>query len=146
MKAVTSEDYLLLSSPAEIDDQSLSRDDKRYTEKKNKADRARRKKEDIARLRSIVDVCLGIDPRIKRIKQEEKEAREAKRRGKAGTPQDQKAKEEEEKKKAEEEARKKEEEEKVAREQAKKDKAAAANAAKKARRAARAAAEQQIAS
>jgi len=147
-----------LSSPTSIDDQPLSRDDKRYTEKKNKTERARRKKEDTARLRSIVDVCLSIDPRIKRIKQEEKEAREAKRRGKAGTPQNQKAKEEEEKKKAEEEAKKKEEEEKVrgscfidlnkypttlqvAREQAKKDKVAAANAAKKARRAARAAAD-----
>lgn len=45
-----------------------SRDDKRYTEKKNKSERARRKKEDTARLRSIVDLCLGIDPRIKRIK------------------------------------------------------------------------------
>jgi len=58
-------------------------------------------------------VCLSVDPRIKRIKQEEKEAREAKKRGRAGTPQNQKAKEEEEKKKAEEDARKKEEEDKV---------------------------------
>jgi DnaJ family protein C protein 2 len=101
------------SSPAEIDGQPFSRDDKRYTEKKNKTERARRKKEDTARLRGIVDLCLSVDPRIKRIKQEEKEAREAKKRGKAGTPQNQKAKEEEEKKKAEEEAKKKEEEEKV---------------------------------
>ncbi|KAF9781269.1 DnaJ-domain-containing protein [Thelephora terrestris] len=126
----------------EINEGSDNRDDKRYTEKKNKTERARRKREDIARLRGIVDTCLGLDPRIKRIKQEEKEARDAKKRGKAGTPQSQKAKEEEEKKRAEEEAKKKEEEEKVAREQAKKDKAAAANAAKKARRAARAAADQ----
>jgi len=92
-----------------------SRDDKRYTEKKNKTERARRKKEDIARLRNIVDVCLGIDPRIKRIKQEEKEARDAKKRGKAGTPQNLKAKEEEEKKKAEEAAKKNEEQEVVRR-------------------------------
>jgi len=130
----------------EINEGSDNRDDKRYTEKKNKTERARRKKEDIARLRNIVDVCLSVDPRIKRIKQEEKEAREAKKRGKAGTPQNQKAKEEEEKKKAEEEAKRKEEEEKVAREQTKKEKAAAANAAKKARRAARAASEQQATS
>lgn len=102
----------MISSPTETDDAPLSRDDKRYTEKKNKSERARRKKEDIARLRNIVDVCLSIDPRIKRIKQEEKEARESKKRGKAGTPQNPKAKEEEEKRKAEE-ARKKEEEEKV---------------------------------
>jgi len=130
----------------EINEGSDNRDDKRYTEKKNKTERARRKKEDTVRLRNIVDACRDVDPRIKRIKQEEKEAREAKKRGKAGTPQSQKAKEEEEKKKAEEEAKRKEEEEKIAREQAKKDKAAAANAAKKARRAARAAAEQQTAS
>ena len=64
-------------------------------------------------MRSIVDVCLGVDPRIKRIKQEEKDARDAKKRGKAGTPQNLKAKEEEEKKKAEEEAKKNEEEEMV---------------------------------
>lgn len=130
----------------EINEGSDNRDDKRYTEKKNKSERARRKKEDIARLRGIVDVCLSVDPRIKRIKQEEKEAREAKRKGKTGTPQNQKAKEEEEKKRAEEEAKKKEETEKAAREQSKKEKAAAANAAKKARRAARAAADQQAAS
>lgn len=96
-----------------IDNQPSSRDDKRYTEKKNKTERARRKKEDIARLRGLVDACLSVDPRIKRIKQEEKEAREAKRKGKGGTPQNQKVKEEEEKKKAEEEAKRKEEEEKV---------------------------------
>lgn len=113
-RAATSRDPFNIFGPAEIDDQPLSRDDKRYTEKKNKTERARRKKEDIARLRNIVDVCLSADPRIKRIKQEEKEAREAKKRGKAGTPQNQQAKEEE-KKKAEEEAKKKEEEEKVRR-------------------------------
>ena len=105
--------HSLFSSLIEIDNRPFSRDDKRYTEKKNKSERARRKKEDIARLRSIVDVCLSVDPRIKRIKQEEKEAREAKKRGKAGTPQNLKAREEEEKKKAEEEAKRKEEEEKV---------------------------------
>lgn len=85
-----------------------SRDDKRYTEKKNKTERARRKKEDIARLRGLVDLTLGLDPRIKRIKQEEKEAREAKKKAKNPVA-DNKAKLEEEKKKAEEEAKKQEE-------------------------------------
>jgi DnaJ homolog subfamily C member 2 len=88
-----------------------SRDDKRYTEKKNKTERARRKKEDTARLRSLVDLALSLDPRIKRIKQEEKAAREAKRRNKLGsgasTPVNAKELEEErkraEEKKAEEE-------------------------------------------
>ncbi|KAJ3891410.1 DnaJ domain-containing protein [Lentinula edodes] len=120
----------------EINEGSDNRDDKRYTEKKNKSERARRKKEDIARLRLLVDLTLSFDPRIKRIKQQEKEAREAKKAAKsapasgAATPQKSKAQEEEEK-------RKKEEEEKIAKADAKKAKAAAANAAKKARRAAR---------
>ncbi|KAH0831076.1 hypothetical protein J3R83DRAFT_13620 [Lanmaoa asiatica] len=124
----------------EVNEGSDSRDDKRYTEKKNKSERARRKKEDTARLRSLVDLTLSLDPRIKRIKQEEKEAREAKKKNKGGNsaPED-KAKAEEEKRKAEEEAKRKEEEEKVARAEAKKAKAAAANAAKKARRQQRAA-------
>lgn len=93
-----------------------SRDDKRYTEKKNKTERARRKKEDIARVRALVDTALGLDPRIKRIKQEEKDAREAKKKARSGTSTPNpmsKAKEEELKKKAEEEAKKKEEDDKV---------------------------------
>ncbi|KAH7912506.1 DnaJ domain-containing protein [Hygrophoropsis aurantiaca] len=119
----------------EVNEGSDSRDDKRYTEKKNKSERARRKKEDTARLRGIVDLTLGLDPRIRRIKQEEKEAREAKKKSKGGNdPATAKAKAEEEKRKAEEQAKIKEEEEKVARAEAKKAKAAAANAAKKARR------------
>ncbi|KAK0205168.1 DnaJ-domain-containing protein [Desarmillaria ectypa] len=123
----------------EVNEGSDSRDDKRYTEKKNKSERARRKKEDIARVRKIVDHTLSLDPRIKRIKQEEKEAKELKKAAKsapasgANTPKG--------KSKAEEEAekKKKEEEEKAARAEAKKQKAAAANAAKKARRLQRAA-------
>lgn len=114
-----------------------SRDDKRYTEKKNKAERARRKKEDIAKLRSLVDLALryrgqyaffivsslliapipSVDPRIKRIKQQEKEAREAKKRGATGKagPSKTKQQEEQEKKRLEEEARQKEAAEQVRR-------------------------------
>jgi DnaJ family protein C protein 2 len=123
----------------EVNEGSDSRDDKRYTEKKNKSERARLKKEDIARVRGLVDLAMSCDPRIKRIKQEEKAAREAKKKGAVTgkgkqTPAN---KAEEAAKRAEEERLKKEEEEK-ARAEAKKAKAAAANAAKKARRAARA--------
>ncbi|KAI0705677.1 DnaJ domain-containing protein [Earliella scabrosa] len=127
----------------EVNEGSDNRDDKRYTEKKNKSERARRKKEDTARLRGIVDTALAVDPRIKRIRQEEKEAREAKKKNKGGVngTMNAKQKAEEEKRKAEEEAKKKEEEEKAARAEAKKAKAAAANAAKKARRQQRAAEE-----
>jgi len=123
----------------EVNEGSDNRDDKRYTEKKNKTERARRKKEDIAKLRGLVDLTLSLDPRIKRIKEEEKAAREAKKVAASGKPPKKtKAQEEEEKRKLEEEAKKKEEEEQAARADAKKQKAAAANAAKKARRAARA--------
>jgi DnaJ family protein C protein 2 len=97
-------------------DMLYSRDDKRYTEKKNKSERARRKKEDIARVRGIVDAALQLDPRIKRIKQEEKDAREAKKKARSGTATPSapsKADQEAAKKKAEEEAKKKDEEDKV---------------------------------
>lgn len=59
-----------------------------------------------------MDVALSADPRIKRIKQEEKEAREAKRKNKPGGAPS-KAQAEEEKRRAEEEAKEKEEAEKV---------------------------------
>ncbi|KAJ6448905.1 hypothetical protein C8R45DRAFT_884217 [Mycena sanguinolenta] len=122
----------------EVNEGSDSRDDKRYTEKKNKSERARRKKEDIARVRGIVDLCLSVDPRIKHIKQQEKELREAKKAGGgANKPAAAAAKNKEEEEKAEK--ARKEEEEKAAKAEAKKAKAAAANAAKKARRAERAA-------
>ena len=63
-----------------------SRDEKRYQEKKNKAERARAKKEDNTRVREMVDMILAGDPRIKRFRQEEKAAREAKKKatGKPG--------------------------------------------------------------
>ncbi|KAG6811120.1 hypothetical protein H0H92_008920 [Tricholoma furcatifolium] len=127
----------------EVNEGSDSRDDKRYTEKKNKTERARRKKEDIAKVRGLVDLTLSLDPRIKLIKQQEKEAREAKKAAsQPGKPvKKTKEQEEAEKKKAEEEAQAKAEQEKAEREAAKKAKAAAANAAKKARREARAAEE-----
>jgi DnaJ family protein C protein 2 len=57
------------------------RDDKRFTEKKNKSERQRRKKEDNTRLREMVDSVLASDPRIKRIKADEKAARDAKKKG-----------------------------------------------------------------
>ncbi|KAH8112260.1 DnaJ-domain-containing protein [Phellopilus nigrolimitatus] len=121
----------------EVNEGSDSRDDKRYTEKKNKSERARRKKEDTARVRTLVDVALGLDPRIKRIKQEEKEAREAKKRkGKPGAPS---AAEVEKKRLEAEDAAKKaaaEEEEKAKAKAADKEaKKKAANERKKARRA-----------
>lgn len=61
-----------------------------------------------------MDVALQADPRIKRIKQEEKEAREAKRKNKTGPGgRLSKTQVEEEKRRAEEEAKAKEEADKV---------------------------------
>lgn len=61
----------------DLPDDTDSRDQRRYQEKKNKAERARRKKEDNARLRAKTDEALGLDPRYRRFKEEEK-ARKAK--------------------------------------------------------------------
>lgn len=108
----------------EVNEGSDSRDDKRYTEKKNKTERQRMKKEDNTRLRELVDSVLAADPRIKRIKEEEKAARLAKKKGGAA-PAAKKLSPAEIKKAAE--AKKKEEEEK-------KKADAAANAATKADR------------
>ncbi|UZJ52208.1 hypothetical protein CBS101457_001528 [Exobasidium rhododendri] len=123
----------------EINEGNDNRDHKRFTEKKNKNDRSRRKKEDNARLRNLVDKALSIDPRIKNFKAEEKASREAKKnKSKAGAngaspaqlAEEKKKKEEEEKKQKESEA-KKEEDEKAARADAKKSKEAAKKNLKK---------------
>lgn len=116
----------------EINEGSDNRDDKRYTEKKNRNERARRKKEDNARLRNLVDKALSVDPRIKQFKADDKAAREAKKNkgrpgvnGAAGAVDPRKAAED--KKKAEEAAKLKAEQEAAAAEQ---EKAAKADAKK----------------
>ncbi|KAI8979191.1 DnaJ domain-containing protein [Mycotypha africana] len=101
---------------------SDNRDDKRYQEKKNRAQRAQLKKEDNARLRKLVDVCLGMDPRIAKFKAEEKKRRNAKKDARAAA----------EKAAAEEKARK-EEEARLAAEKAEAEAKAAAAESKKAK-------------
>ncbi|KAK4056729.1 Zuotin [Microbotryomycetes sp. JL221] len=128
-------EYLDKDAPEGTD----SRDEKRHQEKKNKSERARRKKEDNARVREIVDRALTLDPRMKAFKAAEKAARDAKKGGvKGGANGVDSKKAEEDKKRAEEEAKAKaaEEEKKAAedkanREAAKKAKAAAAKNVKK---------------
>ncbi|KAI8062622.1 DnaJ domain-containing protein [Gongronella butleri] len=110
---------------------SDNRDDKRYQEKKNRAQRAQLKKEDNARLRNLVDVCLSVDPRIAVFKAEEKKRRNAKKDAKAAA---EKAAAEEKARKEEEErlaAEKAEADAKAARESQKKDKEAVKKAIKK---------------
>lgn len=121
----------------DVNEGSDSRDEKRYAEKKNKAERARRKKEDVGRVRGLIDQAMAVDPRIKRIKADEKAAREAKKRGsRPGTPGSSAA----DKEKAAAEAKAKADEEaKQAAEAAKKAETAKADnaVAKKAREAAK---------
>ncbi|WVQ95903.1 hypothetical protein IAU59_003002 [Kwoniella sp. CBS 9459] len=121
----------------EVNEGSDSRDDKRYTEKKNKSERTRRKKEDNTRLRELVDTVLALDPRIKRIKAEEKAARDAKKKG--GVPNGGAAKPltAAEKKAAEEQKKKEEAEKKEAEKKANEASKADREAAKKAKEAAR---------
>ncbi|KAI8805088.1 hypothetical protein BJ742DRAFT_775504 [Cladochytrium replicatum] len=82
-----------------------SREEKRMLERRNRSARAKRKKEDNARLQKFVDQMLKADPRISKIREEEKAAKEAKKREK-----------EEAIRLAQEEIRKKEEEERKLRE------------------------------
>ncbi|KAG9003733.1 hypothetical protein FRB90_011133 [Tulasnella sp. 427] len=129
----------------EMNEGSNSRDDKRYTEKKNKNERARRKKDDNARLRTFIDTSLSVDPRIKKIKQQEKEERERKQKarqgGRAAPQQKLSPKEKAElEKKAKEEQAKKEEEERLAKQAEKKARDAAKKKAKRAEKEAAAAA------
>ncbi|KAI8997253.1 DnaJ domain-containing protein [Pilobolus umbonatus] len=101
---------------------SDNRDDKRYQEKKNRAQRAQLKKEDNARLRTLVDTCLSLDPRIAQFKADEKKKRNAKKNARAAAD-----------KAAAEAALKKAEEEKAAAEKAEQDAKSVAADAKKAK-------------
>lgn len=120
----------------EANEGSDSRDEKRYTEKKNKTERQRMKKEDNTRLRELVDSVLASDPRIKRIKDEEKAARLAKKKGAAAPGKPAKLSPAEAKKAAEA-AKKAEEEKKKAEAAANTASKADREAAKKAKEAAR---------
>lgn len=118
-------------------DRYFRRDDKRFTEKKNKSERQRRKKEDNTRLRQLVDDVLANDPRIKRIKAEEKAARLAKKGGAQANGGPAKPLTPAEKKKLEEQKKKEEAEKKAAEAKANESSKADREAAKKAKEAAR---------
>jgi len=71
------------------------REERRWIDKENKAARQKRKKEEMARIRTLVDNAYNCDPRIPRFKEEEKQKKLAQK----------KAKEDERRAKMEEEAR-----------------------------------------
>lgn len=118
----------------DVPDDTSNRDNKRYVEKKNKAARAKRKTEDTARLRKLVDDALASDPRIRLFKEKAKKEKEQKKwEREAGARE---AAEAERKAKEEQEAKAKQEIEAAqnAKVDAKKAKEAAKNAKKKNKR------------
>uniref|UniRef100_G3Q708 DnaJ heat shock protein family (Hsp40) member C2 n=1 Tax=Gasterosteus aculeatus aculeatus TaxID=481459 RepID=G3Q708_GASAC len=58
------------------------RDERRWIEKQNRGARAQRKKEEMNRLRTLVDTAYGYDPRIKKFKEEEKARKESEKKAK----------------------------------------------------------------
>jgi DnaJ homolog subfamily C member 2 len=70
------------------------REERRWIEKQNKVIRIKRKKEEMSRIRSLVDLAYNNDPRIVRFKKEEKEKKLAAKRAKQTAIQLQKAEEE----------------------------------------------------
>lgn len=118
----------------DVPDDNENRDQKRFVERKNKASRAKRKTEDTARLRKLVDDCQNLDTRIKAFKDAKKKQRNAKRDARDA---EEKRAAEEARAKAEEDKKRKEEEEvaaKASKESSKKAKEAAKNAVKKNKR------------
>lgn len=59
-----------------------SRDMRKWIEKKNKVTRAKRKKEEMTRIRSLVDMAYSLDPRIKKFQQDDKDKKTAVKRAK----------------------------------------------------------------
>ncbi|XP_061429900.1 dnaJ homolog subfamily C member 2 [Lethenteron reissneri] len=64
-------------------DKAECRDERRWIEKQNRAARTQRKKEEMVRLRSLVDLAYSCDSRVRRFRDEEKSRKEAEKRAKA---------------------------------------------------------------
>ncbi|KAI8590326.1 hypothetical protein BDZ88DRAFT_414935 [Geranomyces variabilis] len=108
-----------------------SREEKRWLDRKNKAERTKRKKADNARVNKLVEQAFGLDPRIKQFREADKYAKDAKKREREAA---QKAAEEAAKKQADEEKAAAEKAEAEAKERAlaeKKDREATKNAIRK---------------
>uniref|UniRef100_A0A1B6MKN1 Uncharacterized protein n=1 Tax=Graphocephala atropunctata TaxID=36148 RepID=A0A1B6MKN1_9HEMI len=67
---------------SEAKESGQDRDERRWIEKQNKADRAKKKKDEMARIRRLVDLAYDLDPRILQFKMEEKERKLAMKKAK----------------------------------------------------------------
>lgn len=118
----------------DVPDDNENRDQKRHVERKNNNARKKKKTEDTARLRALVDDCLAGDERIKRFRKEERAGKDRRRLEREAA--EKKAAEEKQKAVEEEERLRKEKEdsEKAEKLEGKKAKEAAKNAVKKNKR------------
>lgn len=118
----------------DVPDDNENRDQKRHVERKNNNVRKKKKTEDTARLRRLVDDCMAGDERIKKFKTEERASKNKKRFEKEAA--EKKAKEDADaaKLEAQRSAKEKEEADKAEKAEGKKAKEAAKTAAKKNKR------------
>lgn len=63
-------------------DSGQDRESRKWIEKKNKQTRAKRKKEEMSRIRLLVDTAYNLDPRIKQFHQDDKDKKTAAKRAK----------------------------------------------------------------
>ncbi|KAJ8960173.1 hypothetical protein NQ318_003896 [Aromia moschata] len=75
-------------------DKCQDRDERRYVDKLNKAERLRKKKEEMSRIRQLVDQAYNNDPRIAKFRQDDKERKLAAKRAKQNAAQAKKEEEE----------------------------------------------------
>lgn len=115
-------------------DDNENRDQKRHVERKNNNARKKKKVEDNARLRKLIDDCMTGDERIKRFRQEANASKNKKKLEKEAADKAAAEKKAAEKAEAEKAKKEAEEKEKIEREANKKNKEAAKNAVKKNKR------------
>lgn len=118
-------------------DKGQDRDERRWIDKQNKQMRLKKKKEEMARIRQLVDLAYNNDPRIVKFKREEKDKKLAAKKAKQTAAQAQKAEEERQAKEAAAAKLKTEQEEQKRIEQLQKEREIQKRALKKERKALR---------